>query len=75
MNIRQQSIRHSLTGRHLGELFDLIPHHADATLVRGIQFEDSLLEEHRAEEVTGQGKDGGGLACAGRPVEEQMGEL
>ena len=59
----------------LGELLDLLSDHGNASFIRRVQLNDSLLEEIVAEQFLGKRKNGRRLASAGRPVEHQVGNL
>jgi len=63
-------------------LLDLLSHLVDASVVRRVEFEDSLAEEAFAEsiegvpeEFLGQGEDDGGFACSWWAVEQQVRRL
>jgi len=53
---------------------NLAPHDADAAVVRGVELEHHRRHLAGAVDLAGDCEHGGGLACAGRAVEEQVGE-
>ena len=49
-----------------------VPHDVDAAVVGRVQLEHHLPHVLFAVDVPGEGKDRGGFACAGGPVEEEV---
>ena len=56
------------------EVDDLLPHDADAAVVRGVELEDHRGHRGRAVQGAGDGEDGGGLSRARGAVEEEVRE-
>ena len=55
-----------------GKRLDLFPHHVDATVVGGVEFQHHLPHVGGAVDPPRERQDGRGLARAGGPVEEEM---
>lgn len=56
-----------------GEGLDLLAHDIDTAVIRGVELENHLPHA-RAVYTTCESEDRGGFSCAGRTVEEEMGE-
>lgn len=53
---------------------DLLPHHIDAAIVRGVELKHHLSHVIGAVDSSGEGEDGRGLSGARGPVEEEVGK-